>query len=65
MVDNQIWRDKDIRIARQSAIKSSVGLLDIAERMGLLTNVDSFQELLDANDTLVDRIFDKIYAGMQ
>jgi len=64
MVDNKVWRDKDIRIARQSAIKDAVGLLDVAERLGLLDAVDSFGEFLRFNDELVDKIFDKIYKDM-
>jgi uncharacterized protein YjgD (DUF1641 family) len=64
MEQQKIWKDKDIRIARQSAIKASVSLLDIAERLGLLTeNIASMDDLLDAQDKLVDKIYNKIYEG--
>jgi len=64
MDQQKIWKDKDIRIARQSAIKASVSLLDIAERLGLLTeNIASMDDLLDAQDKLVDKIYNKIYEG--
>ena len=64
MEQEKIWKDKDIRIARQSAIKASVNLLDIAERLGLLDAVEDMPTLLETGDKLVDKIFNKIYEGM-
>jgi hypothetical protein len=64
MEQQKVWKDKDVRMARQSAIKASVGLLDIAERMGLLEeNVKNFDDLLEACDKLITRIYGKIYEG--
>lgn len=66
MTDAQVWRDKDIRIARQSAIKASVNLLDVAERLGMLDKqVDSLSELYTLHGELSDKIFDYIYKGME
>jgi len=65
MVDNQVWRDKDIRIARQSSIKASVNLLDVAERLGMLSNLSELSELYTLHGDLSDKIFDYIYKGME
>jgi len=65
MTDSKIWKEKDIRIARQSAIKAGVNLLDIAERMGLLeTRVDSLGDLYRLHGDIAEQIFNKIYEGM-
>lgn len=65
MSEDKMWRDKDIRIARQSAIKDAVNLLDVAERMGLLNKkVKTFDDLLDINEYIADLLFKKIYEGM-
>jgi uncharacterized protein YjgD (DUF1641 family) len=64
MEQQKIWKDKDVRIARQSAIKAGIGILDIAERLGLLdVNIESMDALLDAHDKLVEKIYNKIYEG--
>lgn len=65
MEQQKIWKDKDIRIARQSAIKASVNLLDVAERLGMLDALEDFDALLDAQDKLVEKIFNKIYEGTE
>ena len=65
MVDNQVWRDKDIRIARQSALKASVNLIDIAERLGMLSNLSELSELYTLHGELSDKIFESIYKGME
>ena len=66
MTDNSVWREKDIRIARQSAIKSSVNLLDIAERLGFLDGaVEDIGGLYTLHGELSDKIFDRIYKGME
>ncbi len=66
MTDAQVWKDKDIRIARQSSIKASVNLLDVAERLGILTGkTDSFEELYTLHGDLSDKIFESIYKGME
>lgn len=66
MTDNNVWREKDIRIARQSAIKTTVNLLDIAERLGFLNGtVNSVEELYTLHGELSDKIFDRIYMGME
>jgi uncharacterized protein YjgD (DUF1641 family) len=65
MEQQKIWKDKDVRIARQSAIKAGIGILDIAERLGLLdVNIESMDALLDAHDKLVEKIYNKIYEGL-
>jgi hypothetical protein len=64
MVDERVWREKDIRIARQSAIKDSVNLLDIAERLGLI-QVKDLNELFKLNDKVSNELFDKIYKDMK
>jgi len=66
MVDNQVWRDKDIRISRMGSIKASINLLDIAERLGLLDNeVKGLSELYTLQGELSDKIFEYIYKGME
>jgi hypothetical protein len=65
MVDNSVWRDKDIRIARQSAIKDSVTLLDIAERLGLLKDINDLDSFYRICNNLADTIYGKIYEGME
>ena len=65
MTDSNVWKEKDIRIARQSATKASVNLLDIAERLGVLdSTINSFEELYTLNCELSDKIFERIYMGM-
>jgi hypothetical protein len=55
------WENKDIRTARMSSIKTSVNLLDIAERMGLLNDIKSLNDLFTEFNGLRNRIFDMIY----
>jgi hypothetical protein len=67
-MENQqkMWKDKDIRMARQSALKASIGILEIAERMGLLKeDIRDFDGLLDANSKLVNKLYNKIYEGTE
>ena len=66
MTDAKVWKEKDIRIARQSALKASVNLLDIAQRIGLLhsENVKELKDLHILHEDLSDKIFDYIYEGM-
>jgi len=66
MVDNQVWRDKDIRISRMGSIKASINLLDIAERLGFLdSEVKGLSELYTLQGELSDKIFEYIYKGME
>ena len=66
MTDSKIWHDKDVRIARQSAIKASVNLLDVAERLGVLDDsINTFSEFYTTFNELADKIFEKIWEGTQ
>lgn len=66
MTDSKVWREKDIRIARQSSIKASVNLLDVAERLGLLDGkFDSMGELYTLHGELADKLYNRIYKGME
>jgi len=66
MVDSSVWKNKDIRIARQSAIKASVNLLDVAERLGVLDDtINTFDDLYTLNCELSNKIFERIYMGME
>ena len=64
-INNKIWEDKDIRSARMSSVKASVNLLDIAERMGLLKNTHSLEDLFTEFNGMRNKIFDIIYDGME
>ncbi len=64
-INNKIWEDKDIRMARQSAIKASVNLLDIAERIGLLKSIHSLEDLFTEFNGIRNQIFDMIYKDME
>ena len=64
-INNKIWEDKDIRMARQSAIKASVNLLDIAERIGLLKSIHSLEDLFAEFNGIRNQIFDMIYKDME
>lgn len=50
---------------RETAIKASVTLLDIAERLGLLDGIDDMSVLIETNDKLVDKIYEKLCEGME
>ena len=63
-LDNNIWENKDIRIARQSSIKDSINLLDIAERLGLLKNIHNFEDLFAEFNGIRNQVFDMIYKDM-
>jgi len=59
--DEQVWENKALREARESSHKNAVSLLDIAERIGCLKNIETLEELFVVFNGVRNQLFDQIY----
>ena len=60
-LDTEYWKGKRIQEARESAMKNSIGLLDIAERLGLLKGrYKTLEELIIEYNGVVNQHVDNI-----
>ena len=60
-LDEEYWAGKRIQEARESSMKNSVGLLDIAERLGLLKNrYKNLEEFLTEYNGVSNQLYDNI-----
>jgi len=66
-INNQnYWKGKRIQEARESAAKNTIGLLDIAERLGLLKNkYKNFEELFIEYNGIQNKLYDNILENIQ
>lgn len=59
--DERIWENKALREARESSHKNAVALLDIAERIGCLRNIETLEDLFTTFNGVRNKLFDQIY----
>jgi len=60
-INGEYWEGKRLQEARESATKNSIGLLDIAERLGLLKNkYKTFEDFYTEFNGICNKIIDNI-----
>lgn len=65
MVDDSVWEKKDLRITRQSCIGYANDLLRLANEMGLLGQIKTYDELFNMRIRLSRDLVDEVYREVE